>query len=77
MMECPEEISKLAIPENTDYLSYSHEKPVFFGHYWLKDQPLLENPKAICLDYSVAKKGILVGCRLVKSGDDLKTEFVF
>ena len=77
MMECPEEISKDLIPPNTIYHSYNNDKPVFFGHYWLKNKPLLENPKAICLDYSVAKKGILVGCRLIKSGDNLKMEFVF
>jgi hypothetical protein len=33
---------------------------VFFGHYWLKGNPAIENNKAICLDYSVAKGGLLV-----------------
>lgn len=77
MMECPDEILEVAIPSGTIYHSYNHEKPVFFGHYWLKDQPMLENPKAICLDYSVAKKGMLVGCRLVDFDGDLEMEFVY
>jgi hypothetical protein len=38
--------------------------PVFFGHYWL-DPCIMGNPQAqteqiCCLDYSVAKKGLLV-----------------
>jgi hypothetical protein len=39
------------------------EKPIFFGHYWLKmidDKPRLQAPNVCCLDYSVAKKGHLV-----------------
>ena len=42
-----------------------HEKPVFFGHYWLPWQgeasPLAHN--AICLDYCAGKDGPLVACR--------------
>jgi len=36
------------------------EKIVFFGHYWLKGQPVLQTKNSCCLDYSVAKKGKLV-----------------
>ena len=36
------------------------EKPVFFGHYWLKGKPLLNKENVCCLDYSVAKEGYLV-----------------
>lgn len=59
MMECPLELmdNKLAVNE---YYNYQEEKPVFFGHYWLKGTPVIENIKAICLDYSVAKEGLLV-----------------
>lgn len=39
------------------------EKPVFFGHYWLKGDPLLYRDNVCCLDYSVAHKGYLVGYR--------------
>jgi len=35
------------------------EKPVFFGHYWLRGKPKLFRGNICCLDYSVAKKGYL------------------
>ena len=44
---------------NDDFYS-SIEKPVFFGHYWLKGKPLLNKENVCCLDYSVAKEGYLV-----------------
>src|SRR5690606_31837641 len=40
-----------------------NEKPVFFGHYWLKGQPSLYKNNICCLDYSVAKEGKLVAYR--------------
>ena len=41
------------------------DKPIFFGHYWLKeDEPKLSNLKTICLDYSVAQNGHLVAYSL-------------
>lgn len=39
------------------------EKAVFFGHYWLKGQPMLWRENVCCLDYSVAKGGLLVAYR--------------
>jgi hypothetical protein len=33
------------------------DRPTFFGHYWESGTPQITNPKAACLDYSVAKKG--------------------
>lgn len=42
------------------------DKPVFFGHYWLKNaHPILfgESDKVCCLDYSVAKNGFLTAYR--------------
>jgi hypothetical protein len=35
------------------------EKPVFFGHYWLKGQPGLIRKNICCLDFSVAQNGHL------------------
>jgi hypothetical protein len=63
MMECPEELSNNEIPEEIEYYRYPDAKPVFFGHYWLKGSPSIESNNAICLDYSVAKGGKLVGYR--------------
>ncbi len=45
-----------------NYYSTS-EKPVFFGHYWLKGQPSLYRNNICCLDYSVAKDGHLAAYR--------------
>ncbi len=39
------------------------DKPVFFGHYWLKGNPVLYRNNICCLDYSVAKKGFLAAYR--------------
>lgn len=44
---------------NADFYN-NIEKPVFFGHYWLKGKPLLNKENVCCLDYSVAKEGYLV-----------------
>jgi len=41
----------------------SREKPVFFGHYWLKGRPQLYRKNICCLDYSVAKGGYLAAYR--------------
>ncbi|WP_245972330.1 hypothetical protein [Rhodovulum iodosum] len=38
----------------------AHERPVFFGHYWLNGDPVLQGPNALCLDYSAGKDGPLV-----------------
>jgi hypothetical protein len=46
----------------TDF-RYHEGKPVFFGHYWLKDRPEITAPNAACLDFSVAKEGYLTSYR--------------
>lgn len=35
------------------------QKPVFFGHYWLKGKPMIQESNICCLDFSIAKKGYL------------------
>ncbi|MBF8455749.1 metallophosphoesterase [Kaistella sp. G5-32] len=49
----------LTLLKSTDFYK-EDEKPVFFGHYWLKGKPLLNKENVCCLDYSVAKCGYLV-----------------
>ena len=49
----------LTVLKSTDFYSKGN-KPVFFGHYWLKGKPLLNRENVCCLDYSVAKEGYLV-----------------
>jgi len=41
----------------------TEEKPVFFGHYWLRGKPYLTSSNAGCLDFSVAKGGVLAAYR--------------
>jgi len=44
------------------------QKPTFFGHYWETGTPTIINPKAVCLDYSVAKGHYLCAYRF--GGED-------
>ncbi len=40
------------------------DKPVLYGHYWRSGpQPAIDNPRAACLDWSIAKGGRLVAYR--------------
>ena len=55
----PETKIDLSHLTNADFYS-NIEKPVFFGHYWLKGKPLLNKQNVCCLDYSIAKEGYLV-----------------
>jgi len=51
------------------------EKRVFFGHYWLKDKPRLYRSNICCLDYSVAKEGVLAAYRY--DGEDALSDDKF
>jgi len=51
---------------NHDYEFYYEKKhiPVFFGHYWMDAKKVkLMSTNACCVDYSIAKEGILVAYR--------------
>jgi hypothetical protein len=56
-----EEIDSSAL-EST-YFYPREERPVFFGHYWLRGEPTLHRENICCLDYSVAKGGHLLAYR--------------
>lgn len=77
LMECPESLAGQELKDKSLVYSYSDSKPVFFGHYWLKGLPNHTNRNAICLDYSVAKGGKLVACRLNKDNNGLTKSLVF
>jgi len=51
--------------------------PVFFGHYWLRGNPMLYRGNICCLDYSVAKHGFLAAYRF--GGEKMldQAKFVF
>ncbi len=64
LFNCPTGLKGLEF--NGDIENIPDDKPIFFGHYWLKeDNPTLDSKSnAICLDYSVAKNGHLVAYSL-------------
>jgi len=39
------------------------DKPVFFGHYWMRPNTGLQSDNSMCVDYSVARKGALCSYR--------------
>jgi hypothetical protein len=58
----PADIANMAYP--------SDAKPVFFGHYWLRGEPVLQAANALCLDYSAGLDGPLVAYRF-EAGDEV------
>jgi hypothetical protein len=38
-------------------------KPLFFGHYWMQGAPSLTSRSMACLDFSIAKGGVLCAYR--------------
>ena len=49
------------LPENLAKNIYpAADKPVFFGHYWMSGEPVLQSRNALCLDYSAGIDGPLV-----------------
>lgn len=38
-------------------------RPVIFGHYWMKGQPHILGPRHACIDFSIAKGGVLTAYR--------------
>ena len=70
------------LPDTTVEISDSNyygvgDKPVFFGHYWLKGEPELMGKNVCCLDYSVAKNGSLVCYRHLGERELKKENFHF
>ena len=49
-------------PVPTSFL-YAGPEPVLFGHYWMCGEPHLLSPRSTCLDFSVAKGGVLTAYR--------------
>jgi len=53
----PQNLEKIPdIPIENEIPKYDQLKPVFIGHYWLKDKPAPLADKVACLDYSVVDK---------------------
>lgn len=50
------QLARIPIPQTVPRRGYDQDqRPVFFGHYWLRGEPKLQTPNACCLDYSCAK----------------------
>lgn len=63
LINCPDDLKNNKLEYTPDEIPV--DKPIFFGHYWLKeDNPTIANPNAACLDFSVAKNGHLVAYSL-------------
>lgn len=57
----PDDLPDAPLPGSLMAQTYPvHERPVFFGHYWLSGDPVLQAPNALCLEYSAGKDGPLV-----------------
>ena len=72
----PETPVDLSLLKNAEYYLET-EKPVFFGHYWLKGNPSLYRNNICCLDYSVAKNGYLTAYRFDGEKELSNDKFVF
>jgi hypothetical protein len=71
-----ETLVDLSSLKNTDFYK-SDNIPVFFGHYWLRGNPMLYRGNICCLDYSVAKHGLLTAYRFDGEAVLDETKFVF
>jgi Calcineurin-like phosphoesterase len=74
--EFPESSLDLKVSASSNYYK-ENEKPVFFGHYWLKETPGLYRNNICCLDYSVARKGYLVAYRFDGEEKLSNSKFVY
>ena len=64
IMSCPDSLFESPMPEGSDLKIFTSEKPVFFGHYWLKPREFgLTSSNTCCLDFSIVKVGFLASYR--------------
>jgi len=62
----PESLHKPYVFQADDFVVHyeKDEKPVFFGHYWMSHTEInVQRDNVCCIDFSVAKEGLLVGYR--------------
>ncbi|POR01783.1 hypothetical protein AU468_07450 [Alkalispirochaeta sphaeroplastigenens] len=56
---------------------YRGDKPLFMGHYWLRGTPEPLAPLVACLDYSIAREGLLCAYRFDGEEPLRRENFVF
>ncbi len=70
-----EDLPDAELPQTVISQTYPpDDPPVFFGHFWLRNTPLLQAPNALCLYYSAGKDGPLVSFELSDSAEPLSLE---
>lgn len=70
-----EDLPDAELPQTVISQTYPPDAPpVFFGHFWLRNTPLLQAPNALCLDYSAGKDGPLVSYELSDPAEPLSLE---
>jgi len=70
-----EDLPDAVLPQTVISKTYPpDDPPVFFGHFWLRNTPLLQAPNALCLDYSAGKDGPLVSYELSDPAEPLSLE---
>jgi hypothetical protein len=75
IMPSVEDSPDAELPETVVSKTYSpNAPPVFFGHFWLTNAPILEAQNALCLDYSSGKDGPLVSYELLDPAEPLSEE---
>ena len=58
-----EQLSDKKLIPKENMISYDKDQPpVFFGHYWMHGEPVLQAGNICCVDYSIAKKGGTLVC---------------
>lgn len=75
ILGCPKALENKEVHADRAYHAYYGSKPVFFGHFWQQGEPHIENYHPVCLDYSVAKGGILVAFCLDEKEGELTKRF--
>jgi hypothetical protein len=78
LFDSPSEMEALQIrSDSKPYLYPADAPPVFFGHYWLEDgYPVIQEKNVVCLDYSIAREGSLVGYRWCGEKELVEKNFV-
>jgi len=67
---CTEALDQFPAPE--EWLRRCEGNLTFIGHYWMTGSPSLIADDVVCVDYSVAKDGVLTAYRL--EPDDVRAE---
>ncbi|MEW9921828.1 metallophosphoesterase [Marimonas sp. MJW-29] len=73
----PEQLPDQKLPDRIITSAYpSDAPPVFFGHYWMQGNPVLQAKNALCLDYSAGLDGPLVSYEARPGQNTLSLEWL-